>query len=63
MMSDFTRQELLIMQGLVIQRIENIKEAYKKFIDDEEIANTYVKDYKETIPIKEKIEKMLRSEV
>ena len=63
MMIEFTRQELLIIQGLVVQRIENIKEAYRKFIEDEEISNIYLKDYDETISIKEKIEKILRNEV
>ena len=62
-MIEFTRQELLIIQGLVVQRIENIKEAYRMFIDDEEISNIYLKDYNETMPIKEKIEKILRNEV
>ena len=62
-MIEFTSQELLIIQGLVVQRIESIKEAYRMFIDDEEISNIYLKDYNETMPIKEKIEKILRNEV
>ena len=62
-MTEFTRQEILIIQGLIVQRIESIKEAYRMFIDDEEISNIYLRDYNETMPIKEKIEKILRNEV
>ena len=63
MVVDFTIDELLIIQELVIQRIGSIKEAYVRFIDDKEITNIYIEDYKKTKPIKEKIEKILRNEV